>query len=67
MEYLLILYSTSIYCFGAGESTLMSISDGLGPYIFHRRIEKTRRPLREEMDWKVFFPAINGIFPLQLI
>ena len=31
----------------------MSVSGGLGPYIFHRKVEKTQ-PLREEMDGKVF-------------
>ena len=30
----------------------MSISDGLGPYLFRRKMEKTR-PMRE-MDGKVF-------------
>ena len=40
-------------CVGAGKSTLMSISDGLRPYIFCRKIEKTRST-REEMDGKVF-------------
>ena len=40
----------------------MSISDGLGPSIFRRKIEKAR-PMREEMDRKVvFFPASVGIF-----
>ena len=33
--------------------TLMSISDGLGPYNFRPRLEKTRR-MREEMDGKVY-------------
>ena len=31
----------------------MSISDGFGPYIFRRTMEKTR-PMREELDGKVF-------------
>ena len=40
----------------AGMSTLMSISDGLGPSIFSRKMEKAR-PMREEMDGKiVYFP-----------
>ena len=40
----------------AGISTLMSISDGLGPSIFCRKMEKAR-PMREEMDEKVvYFP-----------
>ena len=34
----------------------MSISDGLGPSIFCRKMEKAR-PMREEMDGKVvYFP-----------
>ena len=31
----------------------MSISDGLGAYFFRRKMEKTR-PMREEMDEKMF-------------
>ena len=31
----------------------MPISDGLGPYFFRRKMEKTRF-MREEMDKKVF-------------
>ena len=31
----------------------MSLSDGLGTYIFLRKMEKTQ-PMREEMDEKVF-------------
>ena len=37
---------------GAGMNTLISTSDGLGPSIFCRKMEKTR-PIREEMDGKV--------------
>ena len=41
---------------GAGRITWMSVSDGLGPFIFCRRMEKAR-PMREEMDGKdVIFP-----------
>ena len=32
--------------------TLMSISDGLGPSIFSRKMEKVR-PMMEEMDGKI--------------
>ena len=40
----------------AGMSALMSISDGLGPSIFCRKME-TARPMMEEMDGKVvYFP-----------
>ena len=36
--------------------TLMSISDGLGPSIFCRKMEKAR-PMMEEMDGEVvYFP-----------
>ena len=38
---------------GAGKNTLMPISDELGPSIFCRKIEMAR-PLREEMDGKLF-------------
>ena len=35
---------------------LMSISGGVGPYIFRRKMEKTP-PMKEEMDGKVvYFP-----------
>ena len=41
---------------GAGIKTLMSISDGLGPSILCRKMEKAR-PMMEEMDGKVvYFP-----------
>ena len=35
-------------------ATLMSISDGLGPYIFCRKMEKAGH-MREEMEGKVVF------------
>ena len=44
---------TSTYCAGAGKITLMSIPHELGLYIFRWKMEKTR-PMREEMDGKVF-------------
>ena len=41
---------------GAGINSLISISDGLGPSIFCRMMERTH-PMREEMDGKVvYFP-----------
>ena len=41
---------------GAGIDTLMAISDGLGPSIFCRNMEKAF-PMRKEMDGKVvYFP-----------
>ena len=39
----------------------MSISDGLGRYIFCRRMEKTRT-VREEMNGKVFYSRQNRHF-----
>ena len=49
---------------GARIKTLMSISDGLGPSIFCRKMEKAR-PMREEMDRKVvFFPPESVLFTL---
>ena len=35
-------------------NTLMSFSDGLGPSIFCQKME-TVRPVREEMDGRVFY------------
>ena len=44
----------------------MSISDGLGPSIFCRKMEKAR-PMREEMDGKaVYFPPESALLPLML-
>ena len=55
-----------VYCVGAGITTLMSLSDGLGLYFFCRKIEKTR-PTKEEMDGKVFTSRLSlymfGNFP----
>ena len=39
---------------GAGINALMSISDGLGPSILCRKMEKAR-PMMEEMDGKVVY------------
>ena len=39
---------------GAGIDTLMSISDGLEPSNFCRKMEKAR-PMREEMDGRVVY------------
>ena len=51
---------------GVGIDTLMSISDGLGPSIFCRKMEKTR-PMREEMDGMVvYFPPESALLPLIL-
>ena len=40
-------------CVGARISTLLSIADGSDPYVFRRRMEKTRC-VEEEMDEKMF-------------
>ena len=49
---------------GAGMDTLMSISDGLGPFIFCRKMEKAR-PMMEEMDGKVvYFPPESAFLTL---
>ena len=50
-----------VYCVGAGTTTLMSISDGLDPYLLRRKLEKTR-PVKEEIDGKCLFTARVGIF-----
>ena len=42
-----------ILCVGGGMSTLMSISDWSDPYVFPRKMEKTRS-VKEEMDGKMF-------------
>ena len=51
---------------GAGINALMSISDGLGPSIFCRKMEKAR-PMMEEMDGKfVYFPPESAFLTLML-
>ena len=51
---------------GAGINTLMSFSDGLGPSIFCRKMEKAC-PMREEMDGKVvYFPPESAFLTLML-
>ena len=58
-----------LYCkqyVGARIGTLMSISDGFGPSIFCRKMEKAR-PMREEMDGKVvYFPPELAFFTLMV-
>ena len=51
-----IHYSVCKQYVGAGKSFLISISDGLGPYIFCHKLESTPR-MREEKDGKVFFTS----------
>ena len=63
MEYFCITVNKGV---SAGIDTLMSISDGLGPSIFCRKMEKWR-PMREEMDGKVvYFPPESALLPLML-
>ena len=51
---------------GAGINILMSISDGLGPSIVCRKMEKAR-PMSEEIDGKVvYFPPDSALLPLML-
>ena len=57
MEYFCITVNKGV---GAGINTLMSISDGLGPSIFCRKMEKAR-PMREEMDGNVVL--FDSTFP----
>ena len=50
---------------GAGINALMSISDGLGPSIFCRKMEKAR-PMMEEMDGTVvYFPPESAFLTLK--
>ena len=60
-----IQYKDSKQHVGAGIGTLMSISDGLGPSIFCRKMEKLR-PMMEEMDGKaVYFPPESEFLTLK--
>ena len=64
MEYFCRTVNKSV---DAGINTLMSISDGLGPSIFCRKMEKAR-PMREGMDEKVvFFSARVGTLTFDAI
>ena len=58
-----LLFMLLVIFFDAGLATLMSTSDGLDPYFFRRKIEKTRC-MEEELDGEVFFPARVSIFLL---
>ena len=51
---------------GTEIDALKSISDGLGPSIFCRKMEKPR-PMRDEMDGKlVYFPPESAFLTLML-
>ena len=47
-------------------SFLMSVSDGLDPYIFLRKMEKTQ-PMRQELDGKVFISRRSWQFSFVVI
>ena len=59
--------NTSLECkqnMGAGINTLISISDGLGPSVFGRKMEKVR-PMREEMNENVVhFPPESAFLTM---
>ena len=75
-SYLRKLWMFSIYrvykcqdckqCVDAGITTLMSISDGLGPSISCQKMEKAR-PMRKGMDGKVVCLRPGSAFQLSLI
>ena len=52
-NFLHLFVYTTVYCVSAEIGALMSISDGLGPFIFRRKMENTL-PIGEEIDRKVF-------------
>ena len=63
MEYFCRSVNKSV---GAGINLLMSITDGLGPSILCRKMEKAR-PMTEKMDGKVvYFPPESALLPLML-
>ena len=63
MEYTYFVCKLNV---GAGISTSLSMSNGLGPFIFCRRMASTR-PKMEEMDGNgVFFPR-QSAFPLWVV
>ena len=55
-----------IYCVGAGRITLISISDWLDPYIFRRKMEKTRS-VKEEMEGKLFISRQSRHISFEII
>ena len=59
-----LLYQDCKQHVGAGINALMSISDGVGPSIFCRKMEKAR-PVMEEMDGNVvYFPPESAFLTL---
>ena len=51
-----------IYCVGAGITTLMSISDGLDPYIFLSKDGKDKVYERRDGQRGVYFPPESAFF-----
>ena len=49
------------YCVDAGISTLITISDWSNPYIFRRKMEKTRS-VKEKMEGKLFILPESAYF-----
>ena len=52
---------TNISCVVAGINTLIFFSDGLGAYIFRRKIEKVRRIGKKWIE-RCIFPTSVGFF-----
>ena len=57
------MFCTIIYCVDAEMSTLMSISDGLGPYFLHPKKEQRGLWGKKWIESCLFPPGV-GIFPL---
>ena len=55
-----------IYGAGAGKTTSKFVSDELDPYVFRRKMEKTRS-MKEEMDGEVFIRHQSWHFSLYII
>ena len=50
------------FCVGAGITTLKSISNGLDPYFFRRKMEKTRS-MKGETDEELFISHQSRHYP----
>ena len=61
-----LLFMLLPFCVGAGISFLMSISDGINPYIFSSKDGKDAVYERKNGRRGVYFLPV-GIFPLQII
>ena len=58
-----LVFCSIIYSVGAGISTLISIFDGLDPYLFCRKMETTLF-MREQLDGNVFSSRQNRNFSI---